>query len=77
MVRPALNLSIVVLLLGGLIGGLVVALDLRSHHHGAATSVVAGIEIAAGTWVSVAVILLLVEIRDSLRALASDADGDR
>lgn len=76
-VRPVLNLSVVLLICGGLIGGVIVGLDLRAHHHGAATSVAAGIGVAAGTWVSVAMLILLIEIRDSVRALASDADRDR
>lgn len=74
---PALKLMLVVLVVGGPLGALAVSYSMSSRHWSSAITAVTGIGIAVGAWVGAALLVLLLQIRDSLRTLASDAARDR
>jgi len=72
---PVLNAMLVVLIVGGPIGALAVAISMRPDHS-AAITVVTCVGIAVGAWVAAALRVLALQIRDSLRTLVSAADGE-
>jgi hypothetical protein len=71
-----LTLLLVVLIFGGPFGAFAVAVHIRPYH-GSGMAVVAGVAIGVGSWVTAALLVVLLQIRDSLGVLASDARKDR
>lgn len=75
MTRFILSVMIALLVLGGAIGGVVVAIAVH-RHSGAATAAIAGAGTALGAWSSAALLGLAMEMADSLRAIAWALEQD-